>query len=79
MVAKNATTAKVIEGGRRKIDIILEAIGAHGLDEWSVKQIIAETGLTPPQVWPYVQTLKESNRIHRIAPGRFRTTMARVS
>lgn len=65
--------------GLRRIDVIVAAIGKHGLDEWTQAQICAETGLAIGTVSPYIHTLLQANRIKRESRGCYRTVAGTIT
>lgn len=70
-VVAKSQTPPVIEGGRRKIDLILEAVRKRGVDEWSPAVIATDCGLPVSSVSPYIATLLSAKQISRTARGRY--------
>lgn len=76
--ATNGTSTHVTTGLRR-IDVIVEAIGHHGLGEWTQTQICNETGLAIGTVSTYIHTLLQANRIKRVSRGCYRTVAGSIT
>lgn len=82
IAAANGTSSNrtsSIASGLRRIDMVVDAIGKFGLDEWTPAQIAEATGLTRAVVSPYVYTLLNANRIRRVGRGCYRTVAGTIA